>query len=50
MKNKFIRYEFKGNNYNDKPCFVRFNLILETTKNLYMLVIFTKMNINTKNY
>ena len=42
-----LRYsnDGKGNNYNEKPCFVRSDLILETTKNLYNFLIeqvFTK--------
>ena len=36
-----LRYsnDGKGNNYNEKPCFVRSDLILETTKNLYDFLI-----------
>ncbi len=32
-----LRYanDGKGNNYNDKPCFIRADLILDTTKNIY---------------
>lgn len=32
-----LRYasDGKGNNYNEKPCFIRADLILETTKDIY---------------
>ena len=36
-----LRYsnDGKGNNYNEKPCFIRADLVLETTKELYNYLI-----------
>ena len=36
-----LRYsnDGKGNNYNEKPCFVRTDLILNTTRDLYNFLI-----------